>query len=637
MLFKNNNELKTLSKNLLKSDKRRNKFILMSVFLTTLLLTTVSYVGLTMYDGLFKISLEKEKLGVYSYDHLMALIGVVFLSFIVVGSGYLIIYNIFYISIVNDIRFYGQLKTLGCTQKQLRKLIYKLGIRVSVVGIPFGVISGLFLGRIIAKLSLKETIIFEYIEFNNYIWPSIIGIIFTIITLWISIRKPVKILEKISAVEAIKHNVIGDFEYKRKTKKTRNGSRIKNMAKENMIKNKKKVITSVLSIALSSTLLSAGMIIMIGLDVEEHVRRYIMGDMDIDMEYYIDSKIEREDIEKLEKLEGVKDINITFSGYEQDEKFFTDKSKVEVSKNAMEKEFSKYESGYNFEAFDKGINTVITGMSKEMLKRNLDRIKVIEGKIDLEKFNKGNYIILNRENREIENGLKVGDKVTLNKDSRNKEFEVMAIIGDAGEKYISTSLGILTISKENLENLLLEKILPNKIVVDVEKDNRNIVLEEAKEIFKGKGAIKGVEEFKDGVRNLKTGILSGVFLGAIIFLAIAILNMINIATTDLIQRKREFSSLEAIGMERKMLKKLLEYEGRYYLILSAILIIPLSLITAFFIPKMIPIYGSFSLGAVGISILIILVLIYLIMVVFKRNMLKNILNKESLTERLEEY
>ncbi|WP_297638299.1 ABC transporter permease [uncultured Clostridium sp.] len=635
MLLKNNNELKTLSNNLLKNDKRRNKFILMSVFLTTLLLTTVSYVGLTMYDGLFKISLEKEKLGVYSYDHLMALIGVVFLSFIVVGSGYLIIYNIFYISIINDIRFYGQLKTLGCTQKQLRKLIYKLGFRVSIVGIPFGVILGLFLGRIIAQLSLKETIIFEYIDFNNYIWPSTIGIIFTIITLWISIRKPVKMLEKISAVEAIKHNVIGDFEYKRKTKKTRNGSRIKNMAKENMIKNKKKVIASVLSIALSSTLLSAGMIIMIGLDVEEHVRRYIMGDIDIG--YYMDSKIEREDIEKLEKLEGIKDINITFSGYEQEERFFTAKSKVEVNKNAMEKEFIKYESGYNFEAFDNSINTVITGMSKEMLKRNLDRIKVIEGKIDLEKFSEGNYIILNRENRNIENGLKVGDKITLNKGLRNKEFEVMAIIGDDGEKYISTSLGILTVSKENLEDLLLEKILPNKIVVDVEKNNRNIVLEEAKEIFKGKGSIKGVEEFKDGVRNLKTGILSGVFLGVIIFLAIAILNMVNIAITDLVQRKREFSSLEAIGMERRMLKRLLEYEGRYYLIFSIILIIPLSLITAFFIPKMIPIYGSFSLGAVGISVLMILGLIYLIMIVFKRDMLKNILNKESLTERLEEY
>lgn len=43
---------------------------------------------------------------------------------LVFAAGYLIIYNIFQISVTADIQFYGRLKTLGATKKQIKKLIY---------------------------------------------------------------------------------------------------------------------------------------------------------------------------------------------------------------------------------------------------------------------------------------------------------------------------------------------------------------------------------------------------------------------------------------------------------------------------------------------------------------------------------
>ena len=39
-------------------------------------------------------------------------------------AGYLIIYNIFQISVTADVQFYGKLKTLGTTTKQIKKLVY---------------------------------------------------------------------------------------------------------------------------------------------------------------------------------------------------------------------------------------------------------------------------------------------------------------------------------------------------------------------------------------------------------------------------------------------------------------------------------------------------------------------------------
>ena len=42
---------------------------------------------------------------------------------LILFTGYLIIYNVFQISVTNDIRFYGLLKTIGTTGRQLRRII----------------------------------------------------------------------------------------------------------------------------------------------------------------------------------------------------------------------------------------------------------------------------------------------------------------------------------------------------------------------------------------------------------------------------------------------------------------------------------------------------------------------------------
>lgn len=64
-------------------------------------------------------------------------------------AGYLLIYNVFYISIAQDIRFYGMLKTLGTTARQIRKIVYKKAIRLSVIGIPLGLLLGWPIGRVL--------------------------------------------------------------------------------------------------------------------------------------------------------------------------------------------------------------------------------------------------------------------------------------------------------------------------------------------------------------------------------------------------------------------------------------------------------------------------------------------------------
>ena len=64
-------------------------------------------------------------------------------------AGFLIIYNIFQISVTADIQFYGRLKTLGTTNRQIRRLIFGQAGRICLIGIPLGLLFGWLLGMVL--------------------------------------------------------------------------------------------------------------------------------------------------------------------------------------------------------------------------------------------------------------------------------------------------------------------------------------------------------------------------------------------------------------------------------------------------------------------------------------------------------
>lgn len=65
---------------------------------------------------------------------------------LIVFTGYLIIYNVFQISVANDIRFYGLLKTIGTTPSQISRMIRLQALLLSLLGIPLGLVGGWFVG-----------------------------------------------------------------------------------------------------------------------------------------------------------------------------------------------------------------------------------------------------------------------------------------------------------------------------------------------------------------------------------------------------------------------------------------------------------------------------------------------------------
>ncbi|MBP5451596.1 MAG: ABC transporter permease, partial [Treponema sp.] len=76
---------------------------------------------------------------------------------LVILTGYLIIYNVFHISVANDIRFYGLLKTIGTTQQQVKRIIRLQALALCFVGIPVGLFLGFLLGSVLTPAVIETT------------------------------------------------------------------------------------------------------------------------------------------------------------------------------------------------------------------------------------------------------------------------------------------------------------------------------------------------------------------------------------------------------------------------------------------------------------------------------------------------
>ena len=77
---------------------------------------------------------------------------------VVTFTGYLVIYNIFQISVAGDIRYYGLLKTIGVTPQQLRRIIRHQALILSRVGIPVGLGLGYCVGVLAVPVALSTSI-----------------------------------------------------------------------------------------------------------------------------------------------------------------------------------------------------------------------------------------------------------------------------------------------------------------------------------------------------------------------------------------------------------------------------------------------------------------------------------------------
>lgn len=139
---------------------------------------------------------------------MLTTVAIVVISIIIFTSVY-VIKNSFAISSQEKRRMYGMLKSVGATSKQIKKCVLYEGFIIGLIGIPLGIISGLFADYILVKVvNLFGNLLLgniEFIFYFNYI-PIILSIILGFLTIYLSVIISARRSSKISAIEAIRNN-----------------------------------------------------------------------------------------------------------------------------------------------------------------------------------------------------------------------------------------------------------------------------------------------------------------------------------------------------------------------------------------------------------------------------------------------
>lgn len=204
---------------------------------------------------------------------------------LIIFTGYLIIYNVFQISVTNDIRFYGLLKTIGTTGRQLKRIIRQQALLLSCIGIPLGLVLGFVIGNVLtpvimATLSYKNA----FVTFNP--WIFIGAAAFSLVTVFLSCARPGRMAARVSPVEAVRYTEGGEPSAKKSRKKsarpavrkTAAGASLPKMAWANLGRSRSKTVVTVVSLTLAVVLMTLTYTFTSGFDMEKYLSGNVVTD-----------------------------------------------------------------------------------------------------------------------------------------------------------------------------------------------------------------------------------------------------------------------------------------------------------------------------------------------------------------------
>ena len=193
------------------------------------------------------------------FDDFTLMAGVIALVLI---GGYIVIQSIFRISIDDKIKSYGQLRTIGATPKQIKRIVKNEGRKLGSIGIVIGIVLGVCGGFLLFSKGFNAI---------SYVATVILTLISSWIMVSASIRKPVKIAAGISPIEAVRFT---STQKKIRSRKKNIKLNPVSMGIANFKRDRKKTISIVASLSIGGILLMVVSSIVLVRSPEQIARLY---------------------------------------------------------------------------------------------------------------------------------------------------------------------------------------------------------------------------------------------------------------------------------------------------------------------------------------------------------------------------
>ncbi|MCM1213897.1 MAG: ABC transporter permease [Lachnospiraceae bacterium] len=540
---------------------------------------------------------------------------------LIVFTGYLIIYNVFRISVANDIRFYGMLKTIGTTGRQLKRMVRQQALCLSAAGIPLGLLLGWLVGCGLTGIVIEQLDgVQDLVSANILIFIG--SALFSLFTVFVSCRKPGKMAASVSPVEAVRYTERDSFGKRKKSGSTGKGASLPRMAWANLGRSRGKTALTVISLSLSLVLLNITVTLSKGFDMDKYLRKMNADFLVADASYFrcrwdYNMGVSEELIEELKEQGGIADsgrtygINFPYGNTSNGLAYQYITEEVFRRKyNSWSEETMEYAVAYaNKEQGLLQDNVQIYGMEPFIL----DHLEVLEGDIS-RLYGEGNYVAVCDMEIDVAsyNQLRPGDKVlicyaegieyynpvtgevypdyesirddqpyrTRPVGGRLVEYEVAAIVelpSQFNYRYFAASEYIMNADTFK-EHSGMDSVM--YYAFDVEKPENGISADEESggssesrmesflaDYTENEGSQYDYESkavFAAAFESMRS--MYAVCGGVLSFIVglVGVLNFVNVIVTSVLSRKRELAVLQSVGMTGKQLKNMLIMEGLYY-------------------------------------------------------------------------
>lgn len=590
---------------------------------------------------------------------------VILLVLFIVGSGYLLIYNVLYISISKDTRFYGLIKTLGTTQKQIKSLVKRQAFRFACMGIPVGIVLAAAVSFVLVPLLLQQG--YEQgksgMDAVVFFHPAIfiLSILFSAGTVWIACSTPAKTAAKISPVEALRFQNFASK--KTKSRNSTNGGKLYVMAFCNVFRDKKRAVLVFLSLFLGTVTILGVNGILGSINGENYVDKYMKYDF-----HYTDSQfsqfenLEKETpqfdgrfIQQLSQVDGVADIStskitwaeISFHASEfesflkmQHEELYHDGKTYEQ----MISELQDYADAGDYGCY---VVTIEDALLEQYNSTHSTQI-------DIDDFRKGDTVIAGMDTETFApNAALVGKTLTLtsdNADGQTAAFQVAAAFSykDLNEsfnighrKWVGAVPDVIFVSDAGMERLTSSAIIYD-IGVDIENANQlqkvnNELISLNNTLPSGKWNFQSsvflLEEFNRMYFSI--GLLGNG--AAILLILIGLINFVNVMLTGVLARKNEFAIMESIGTTQKQIREILTLEGGFYALISTILIMTFGNAFLLLVAEAVPGIADYARFEYPAALVIGLVTAIFIICLCVPSFVYRFISKETVIERLHDF
>ncbi len=455
----------------------------------------------------------------------------------------LVVYGVFYLSVVGRIHQFGQLRTIGMTKKQIQKFVSREGgilfWRSAPAGIGIGGIAGYFM------------IPDGFSVWNGLLILVMVAAVVFLITM-VSVRKPARLAAAVSPMEALRY-LPQEAMKKAKNKKMCRRLTPMGLGMMNFSKNKKKTAVTFASLGLGGILFMTAASYMSSFDKEGYVRQGDFTNAEFRITYSpaaielnengmsgLQAKVSMDDafIQEIYALDGVKAVE----------------------------EIKGFGVKFDYPIRDEyGNDDIVTPLTEEEIKEAGEYLE--EGSADRHKLMSGDYILVagNDTAGEIY-GWKfaVGDGITL----RYYDGNVMAekevtILGILNAQYTldgkNSSGGWFLASEQAVLSWVSYDSLNEGILVSTEEDKENGIGEVLIQMAAERPELE-IETLADRrvIYTQNTNQMFGAISGLSLFImAFSILSMMNTLITNIVTRKQELAMLESIGMSRGQIQKML--------------------------------------------------------------------------------